>query len=84
MISGVPLRTLRAHVSTIYIKRIVKLTTRTEIIRFDGKRTCAFLAVFTGASRCDTVISCSATFALWAYRMMFTCLKIMRTTHHAN
>lgn len=78
MISGVSLGTLRAHVSAIHISGIVELTARTEIVGLDGKRTRAFLTVLAGASRCDTVISCSATTALWAYRMMFTRLELCR------
>lgn len=84
MISGVSLGTLRAHISAIHIHWIVELTTRTEIVRLNGKRTRAFLTVLAGACRCDTIISRSATTALWAYRMMFTCLEIMQITHRAN
>jgi len=84
MISGVSLGTLRTHVSAIHISGIVELTTRTEIVGLDGKRTRAFLTVLAGASRRDTVISHSATTALWAYRMMFTRLEIIRTNRHAN
>lgn len=82
MISGVSRGTLRAHVSAIHINGIVELTTRTEIVRLGGKRTRAFLTVLASTSRCDTVISRSATTALWAYRMMFTRLEIMQTIHH--
>lgn len=84
MISSVSLGTLRAHVSAIHISGIVELTTRTEIIGFDRKRTRAFLTVLAGASRCDTIISRNATTALWACRMMFTLLEIMHMTRHAN
>ena len=71
MISGVALGTLRAYVSTVNIIQFIELTTRTEIVGFDGKWTGAFLTVFDGASRCDTVISCSATIAFWAHCMVF-------------
>lgn len=64
MISDVSLGTLRAHVSAVHINGTVELTTRTEIVRFDGKRTRAFLTVLASASRCDTVITRSATTAL--------------------
>lgn len=82
MISGVPLGTLSAHVFAIHINGILELTTRTKIVRLNGKRTRAFLTVLAGACRCDTIISSSATIALRAYRMMFTRLKIMQTTRH--
>jgi len=84
MISGISFRTLRAHVSAIHISGIVKLTTRTEIVGVNGKWTRAFLTVLAGASRCDTVISYSATITFWTYRMMFTRLEIMQTTCHVN
>lgn len=71
MISGIAFGTLRAYISTVNISRFIKLTTRTEIVGFDGKWTSAFLTVFAGASRCDTVISYSATIAFWTHCMMF-------------
>lgn len=74
MISGVAFGTLRAHISTVNISWFIELTTRAEIIGFDGKWASAFLAIFTGASRCDTVISYSATIAFWTHSMMFAYL----------
>lgn len=71
MISGVAFGALRAHISTVNISRFIELATWTEIVGFDGKWTSAFLTVFAGASRCDTVISYSATIAFWAHCMVF-------------
>lgn len=75
MIPSVSFGTLCANVTTVNVSKIIQLTARTKIVRFDGKRASASFTVFTGASCRDTVISCGTTIAFRAHRVMFTCLK---------
>lgn len=75
MISGVAFGTLRAHISAVNISWFIELTTRAEIVGFNGKWASAFFTIFTGASCCDTVISYSATIAFWTHSMVFAYLR---------
>lgn len=75
MIAGVTVRTLRAHVSAVYVGGIIELTVWTKIVALDQKWAAAFFAIVWCAFQSDTVKTGRAAIAFRAHGVVLADLS---------
>lgn len=75
MIAGVTVWTLSAHVSAIYVCRIIELTVWTEIVALDQKWAGASFAIVRCAFQSNAVKTGRAAIAFRAHGVMFADLS---------